>query len=293
MSSFGISGTNAHVILEEAPAADAARARGQGPPGTAMPAAAAVLAAGAAAWLVSGRTAAGLAAQAGRLAACVAARPELDPADVGWSLATTRSVFEHRAVVTGADREELAAGLAAVAAGEPAAGVVTGAVRRAARARWCSCSRARAAQWAGMGRELAAASPGVRGAAGRVRRGAGAARGLGPGGGAGRGCGRAGLERADVVQPALWAVMVSLAAVWQAAGVTPDAVAGHSPGGDRGGDAWPGSCRWRTRRRVVALRSRALPALAGRGGMVSVAEPAGGGAGAAGARGAGGCRWRR
>ena len=49
--------------------------------------------------------------------AFVAARPELDPADVGWSLATTRSVFEHRAVVTGRGREELAAGLAAVAAG--------------------------------------------------------------------------------------------------------------------------------------------------------------------------------
>jgi acyl transferase domain-containing protein len=54
-------------------------------------------------WVVSGRTAAGLAAQAGRLAAHVAAHPRLDPADVAWSLAATRSVFEHRAVVTGQD----------------------------------------------------------------------------------------------------------------------------------------------------------------------------------------------
>ena len=224
----------------------------------------------------------------------VAARPDLDPADVGWSLAATRSVFEHRAVVTGADREELAAGLAAVAAGQPAAGRGDrGGRRRAARARWCSCSRARAAQWAGMGRELAAASPGVRGAAGRVRGGAGPARGLGRW----RTCwpgppGAPGLDRADVVQPALWAVMVSLAAVWQAAGVTPDAVAGHSPGRDRrgvrgrdlvaggrgagGGAAQPGAGgAGRARRDGVGGRARR------------------GGAGAAGARGAGGCRWRR
>ena len=121
-------------------------------------------------------------------------------------------------------------------------------------------------QWAGMGRELAAASPGVRGAAGRVRRGAGPARGLGPGGRAGRATGP-GLDRADVVQPALWAVMVSLAAVWQAAGVDPG----------RGGRAfararsprrrWPGSCRWRTRRgwwRCAAGRCGRWP---GAGGM--------------------------
>ena len=50
-------------------------------------------------WLVSARTADGLRAQAGRLAAHLAARPELDPADVGWSLAATRSLFEHRAVL--------------------------------------------------------------------------------------------------------------------------------------------------------------------------------------------------
>ena len=62
----------------------------------------------------------GLAAQAGRLREFVTARPDLDPADVAWSLATTRSAFEHRAVITGAGRDELAAGLAAVAAGQPA-----------------------------------------------------------------------------------------------------------------------------------------------------------------------------
>ena len=212
----------------------------------------------------------GLAAQAGRLREFVAARPDLDPADVGWSLATTRSVFEHRAVITGADREELAAGLAAVAAGQPAAGVVTGAA--AAAGKTVFVFPGQGGQWAGMGRELAASSPVF---ASRLAE-----------------CGRAlapyvdwsledvlagepgaGLDRADVVQPALWAVMVSLAAVWQAAGVTPDAVAGHSQG-EIAAACVAGILSLEDAAAVVALRSRALMALAGRGGMVSVAEPA-------------------
>ncbi|MFQ2845946.1 polyketide synthase, partial [Mycobacterium paragordonae] len=69
---------------------------------------------------------AALAAQAGRLLARVQADERLDPLDVGFSLATTRSVFEHRAVIVGADRPQLMAGLASLAAGEPGAGVVTG-----------------------------------------------------------------------------------------------------------------------------------------------------------------------
>ena len=85
--------------------------------------------------------------------------------------------------------------------------------------------------------------------------------------------GAPGLDRADVVQPALWAVMVSLAAVWQAAGVTPDAVVGHSQG-EIAAACVAGILSLEDAARVVALRSRALMALAGRGGMVSVAEPA-------------------
>ena len=84
-----------------------------------------------------------------------------------------------------------------------------------------------------------------------------------------------------MVQPALWAVMVSLAAVWQAAGVVPDAVAGHSQG-EIAAACVAGILSLEDAAQVVALRSRALAALAGRGGMVSVAEPAGAVAGAAG-----------
>ena len=137
------------------------------------------------AWLVSGRTAEGLRAQAGRLAARLTARPDLEAADVGWSLATTRSVFEHRAVITGADRDELMAGLNALAADDPAAGVVTGVAIGTGRTVFVFPGQG--GQWAGMGRELAAASPVFTGRAGRVRPGARSLRGVVPGRGAGRG----------------------------------------------------------------------------------------------------------
>ncbi|HEY2264150.1 MAG TPA: SDR family NAD(P)-dependent oxidoreductase, partial [Streptosporangiaceae bacterium] len=81
------------------------------------------------------------------------------------------------------------------------------------------------------------------------------------------------LDRVDVVQPALWAVMVSLAAAWQAAGVTPDAVVGHSQG-EIAAAVVAGILSLEDGARVVALRSQALRALSGAGGMVSVAEPA-------------------
>ncbi|HEY2239895.1 MAG TPA: type I polyketide synthase, partial [Streptosporangiaceae bacterium] len=213
ISAFGISGTNAHAIVEEAPAEETAEPGGPAAAGPPLP-----VTAPAPAWLLSGRSAAALAAQAGRLHGYLAARPELDPADVSWSLATARSLFEHRAVITGADREELAAGLAALAAGQPAANVATGSAPGDEKRRVVFVFPGQGSQWIGMGRDLAAASPVF---AGRLAE-----------------CGRAlapfvdwsleevlagapgapGLESAAVVQPVLWAVMVSLAAVWEAAG---------------------------------------------------------------------------
>jgi acyl transferase domain-containing protein/acyl carrier protein len=255
VSSFGISGTNAHVIIEEAPASETA--------GNASDTPAVLERAGIAAWLVSARSAEGLAAQSRRLAGRVAG---LDPVDVGWSLATTRTAFEHRAVVVGGGVE----GLAAVASGESAAGVVTGSVPAGGLGQVVFVFPGQGGQWAGMGRELAAASPVF--AARLAECGAALTRyvdwsleeAL---------AGAHGLDRADVVQPALWAVMVSLAAVWQAAGVMPDAVLGHSQG-EIAAATVAGVLSLEDAARVVALRSRALRALAGRGGMASVAEPA-------------------
>jgi acyl transferase domain-containing protein/thioesterase domain-containing protein/acyl carrier protein len=273
VSAFGFSGTNAHVILAESPPGEDSGAIPAPGPARTRPVPLLSAEAGAVPWLVSGRSAAGLAAQASRLAGWVTARPELDPGDVGWSLVTTRSVFGHRAVVIGADRTGLAAGLAAVTAGDPAAGVVTGVADAAGRGRVVFVFPGQGGQWAGMGRELAAVSPvfAARLAeCGQALAGyvdwdlrevlAGAA-------------GAPGLESADVVQPALWAVMVSLAAMWQAAGVAPDAVVGHSQG-EIAAACVAGILSLDDGARVVALRSRALRALTGLGGMLSVAEPA-------------------
>jgi acyl transferase domain-containing protein len=110
VSAFGISGTNAHVVLEEAPD-EAPR------PPTEVP--------GVLPWVVSGRGGAALRAQARALAARVAADPALSAADVGWSLAATRTAFEDRAVVLGDGPQRLLAGLAALAAGDPDPDVVT------------------------------------------------------------------------------------------------------------------------------------------------------------------------
>lgn len=106
VSSFGVSGTNAHLILEAVPA-PAEPGGGEGP-ARVVP------------WVISARSEKALKAQAAALAAHVTERPELPTAAVAWSLATTRPVFEHRAVVVGVDREEMTAGLRAVAASHPA-----------------------------------------------------------------------------------------------------------------------------------------------------------------------------
>ncbi|MBQ1160745.1 type I polyketide synthase [Streptomyces sp. A73] len=113
VSAFSVSGTNAHLILEEPPEAPDAD------PGDDR-------SAGAVPWVLSARSPSALRAQAARLAGHVAAGPGLTPLDVGWSLATGRSVFEHRAVVLGEDRGELVAGLEALSAGTAHPQVVVG-----------------------------------------------------------------------------------------------------------------------------------------------------------------------
>ncbi|MFJ9031699.1 type I polyketide synthase, partial [Streptomyces sp. NPDC102274] len=115
VSSFGVSGTNAHIILEEAPTADPVSTVDADPPVTSV-----------APWVLSARTPDALRAQAGRLLSAVEGSADFDPVGVGFSLATTRSVFEHRAVLLAEDRATTTDRLAALAEGRGGAGVVVG-----------------------------------------------------------------------------------------------------------------------------------------------------------------------
>ncbi|MGW9062435.1 acyltransferase domain-containing protein, partial [Streptomyces sp. NPDC055733] len=209
VSSFGVSGTNAHLILEEAPAEeeDAVPAPTSG---------------GVVPLVVSARSAVSLAGQAGRLASFVEQNDGVDLTDVAGALAGGRAVLSERVVVVADSGEEAVAGLRALAAGESAPGVVSGSSGTPGRVVWVFPGQG--SQWAGMGRELLDASPVF---AERITECAAA---LEPfidwslvdvlRGDADPGL----MERVDVLQPASFAVMVGLAAVWQSVGVEPDAV---------------------------------------------------------------------
>ncbi|CAM3345731.1 SDR family NAD(P)-dependent oxidoreductase [Kibdelosporangium persicum] len=246
VSSFGVSGTNAHVILESVPEYQAPQT--EGVPPAVVP------------WLVSGRTAQGLRDQAARLMSI----GNVDTVDVGFSLATTRATLEHRAVLFG----DKPAQLEALAAGLPATGVVSGFASSGPR-EVVFVFPGQGSQWAGMAVELLGSSPVF---AGRMAECAEALESfvdwkladvLGD---------AEALGRVDVVQPALWAVMVSLAELWRSHGVHPAAVVGHSQG-EIAAACVAGVLTVADGARVVAMRSRALAALAGRGGMASVPLP--------------------
>ncbi|WP_327028050.1 SDR family NAD(P)-dependent oxidoreductase [Micromonospora sp. NBC_01740] len=147
VSSFGVSGTNAHTILEQAPAPQ------QSPSAAAAP----VVERPVVPVPVSARDAAGLAAQAGRWAARIAADETLRPLDVAFSSVTSRSTLDHRAVVSATGRDDLLAGLRALAAGEPSGAVVTG--QAGGRGTLAVLFSGQGAQRAGMGRELYAEFP--------------------------------------------------------------------------------------------------------------------------------------
>ncbi|MFT2018187.1 type I polyketide synthase [Streptomyces sp. 796.1] len=288
VSAFGMGGTNAHVIVEQAdpeqtgqptPIRPAPAAEPAAEPTTVAtdtptaPADATAPAGGAPAhptvlpWVLSGKTERALRAQAERLVAHLTERPELAPLDVAGSLATTRAALEHRAVVIGADRTELLTGLTHLARDTEAPDVVRGTVNAGAD-RPVFVFPGQGAQWVGMARELRSAEPVF--AAELSRCGDALAPFVdwdfateldGP------------LERVDVVQPLSWAVMVSLAALWRSYGVEPAAVVGHSQG-EIAAAVVAGGLSLEDGARVVALRSKVIgERLAGKGGMVSLGLP--------------------
>jgi mycoketide-CoA synthase len=253
VSSFGISGTNAHVIIEATPSSELVEGQASRP--SVVP------------WVVSAKSAVALGAQASRLAEFVGAREQLAAADVGWSLAG-RSTFEHRAVVLGNDRGQLLTGLGELAQELPGVSVITGQATAAGKSVFVFPGQG--SQWLGMGIELVDTAPvfaeQINACAEAfaefvdwslidVLRGA---------------PGAPGLDRVDVVQPVLFAVMVSLAELWRSIGVRPDAVIGHSQG-EIAAAYVAGALSLRDAVRVVTLRSKLLLALSGRGGMASLA----------------------
>ncbi|MGA7055404.1 MAG: beta-ketoacyl synthase N-terminal-like domain-containing protein, partial [Mycobacterium sp.] len=215
VSSFGISGTNAHVIVEAAtpesePVSEPVEV---GPRVPVVP------------WVVSAKSASALGAQAARLAERVGAHPELDVADVGWSLAG-RSAFEHRAVVLGADREGLLAGL-----DEVARDAVVSVIRGAAKAggKTVFVFPGQGSQLLGMGIGLHAAYP-VFAEAFNIVVGELDRHLLRPLREVMWGHDESLLSTTEFAQPALFAVEVALFRLLDSWGVRPDFVMGHSVG---------------------------------------------------------------
>ncbi|MEW1700990.1 thioester reductase domain-containing protein [Streptomyces sp. NPDC091278] len=219
VSAFGVSGTNAHVIIEQPPVREPAPAEGTGRTEPAVTADLPVVP-----WLVSARTPDALREQARRFLDHITADTALSPLDVGFSLAAGRAALDHRAVVTGGDREELLAGLRALAEGGSAPGLVSG---ERAGGRTGFLFTGQGAQRAGMAQELHGTFPVFAAAFDEITA------LLDPAlGGSLREviASGEGLDETGWTQPALFAVEVALFRLVESWGVRPDFVAGHSIG---------------------------------------------------------------
>jgi acyl transferase domain-containing protein/NADPH:quinone reductase-like Zn-dependent oxidoreductase/acyl carrier protein len=256
VSSFGISGTNAHVIVEDPPALESVAGERDTPRDTVV-----------APWVLSARSPEALAVYAKRLLARISAEAGLSVTDVGWSLATTRSTFEHRAVVVGDDRETMQLSLVQLAAGDPGPDTVAGRARAAGKTVWLFPGQG--SQRLGMGATLYRRFPAFAHAFDE------AAQALDDhlrlplrqvvwGDDANL------LESTEFAQPALFAVEVALAALWQSWGVVPDVVMGHSVGEIAAAHV-AGVLSLADAAKLVAARGRLMGALPAGGVMVAVA----------------------
>ncbi|MCW7947480.1 polyketide synthase, partial [Streptomyces hygroscopicus] len=242
ISSFGISGTNAHVIIEQAPAtAELASASDPGP--VVVP------------WVLSAQSENALRGQAERLLSFVDAEAGL--ADIGFSLATTRSSMERRAAVVGQSRDELLVALRALAAGSPSDRVVVGGPSAAGKTGFLFSGQG--SQRLGMGRELYAAFPVFAEAYDEV-------------------CALLDapvdvdadeLHRTGCTQPALFAIEVALFRLLESWGVRPDFVAGHSVGEIAAAHV-AGVLSLPDAAKLVSARAALMQALPAGGAMVAV-----------------------
>ncbi|MFD7342661.1 acyltransferase domain-containing protein, partial [Streptomyces violascens] len=261
VSSFGMGGTNAHVIIEQAPEPEPASDESRVPV-PAMP------------LVLSAKTPQALAGQAQRLVEHLEHQPALDLTDVAHSLTTTRAEFDERAVVvadgTGDEaREQVLDRLRALADGRDTRGLARGTA--VPRAKTVFVFAGQGSQWAGMAVELLETSPVF---AARFAECAAAveahvdwsvedvlrARDGAPS-----------LDRVEIVQAVLFSVHVALAELWRSHGIEPDAVVGHSQG-EIAAAAFSGALTLEDAARIVVVRSQLFAdELLGRGGVASVA----------------------
>ncbi|HEV7360855.1 MAG TPA: acyltransferase domain-containing protein [Mycobacterium sp.] len=252
VSSFGMGGTNVHLILEGAPA--------QPEDAVTEP-----QLDGAVAWVLTARSEQALTSQAARLAAHLAADEALTVPDVAWSLATTRSIFEHRAVLVGSARQVLTSGLARLAAGDP--GAVAGRARPTGKTVFVFPGQG--SQWLGMGQQLYDRFPvfarvfddAVDAMDAYLRSGLrDVIWGLDP----------ERLANTEFAQPALFVIEVALAALLQTWGIEPDLVMGHSVGEITAAHV-AGVLTLDDAARLVAARGRLMAELPAGGVMIAVA----------------------
>jgi acyl transferase domain-containing protein len=281
VSSFGFSGTNAHLILEQAPtgptsagsSAPATPTPASAPAGSAPSSAAAEPALpGVYPLLLTARSEPALRESAARLRERLAAPDAPGLADVAYSLATTRAHFSRRAAVVGSDRETLLEGLDALAKGGECP-ALTSAGAGAARRRAAFVFPGFGSQWEGMALSLLERSPAF---AEHMRA-----------------CDEAFASQLDfsvrdvlrgapgspstddlvVMQIALFAVTTSLAALWRACGVEPTAVLGHSQG-EIAAAYVAGGLDLDEAALLCAVRGRTIGKLVGSGSLASAALPA-------------------
>jgi acyl transferase domain-containing protein len=255
VSSFGMGGTNAHLIVEQPPVRQDVR-RPETPASAAevLP------------WVLSARSEEALANQAQRLSAYLADRADVNPLDMAWSLVSTRTAFEHRAVLVGGDRVALTRGLVALAAGESAPNIAVG--RAISSGKTAFVFPGQGSQWLGMGRQLydrfdvfarafdeaaAAVDAHLRLPLREVMWGSDPEL----------------LRSTEFAQPALFVLGIALAALWRSFGVAPDVVMGHSVG-EIAAACVAGALSLADAARMVAARGGLMAALPPGGVMVAV-----------------------
>ncbi|MFI2126493.1 SDR family NAD(P)-dependent oxidoreductase [Streptomyces sp. NPDC020299] len=254
VSSFGLSGTNAHVILEQAPEPAKAPDPGKAAPSAPLPPVLPLL--------LSAKNAKSLPAQADRLRAHLEANPELSPLDVAASLATSRAVLDHRVALTAADRDEVLRSLTALAEGRPVPGAATARDRSDGLTAFLFTGQG--AQRIGMGRELYDAFPVFAEAFDAVLAEIDVPlREVVWGEDADR------LNRTEFTQPALFAVEVALYRLVESWGIKPDYLAGHSIGEFAAAHV-SGVLSLADAAKLVVARGRLMQALPEGGAMVAV-----------------------